>query len=255
MKKIILALLLLLIISMSAGAGILAYNNVSTDLTDDDKAYITKTLSDANQDLTILQYSDDFDTQIKTVQAIQKAIFKQTPEQKIIRLGTPREPKDLYDRGYALCGDRARFIHKTLSMLGYDVRYASIYDASNVDHPWQAIITTEKPKVTSHAMVEVKTSKGWMMIDSVSPWIGLMSNDNVLSLEEWHRAQDKKIASNFPWKKQEGQIYPLITKKFTYVFGLYSRHGQFYAPYMSVPDVSWPELFENIGPTLSSLQG
>ena len=33
-----------------------------------------------------------------------------------------------------------------------------------------------------------------------------------------------------------------FTVPFTFVFGLYSRHGQYFPPFMPFPDVNWRDL-------------
>ena len=37
----------------------------------------------------------------------------------------------------------------------------------------------------------------------------------------------------------------LFAGEFIFVFGLYSRHGNFYPPYNYVPDINWKELIQN----------
>jgi len=40
---------------------------------------------------------------------------------------------------------------------------------------------------------------------------------------------------------------PIIyAKPFTFVYGLYSRHGYFYPPYNVIPDVNYGELLQNV---------
>ena len=40
---------------------------------------------------------------------------------------------------------------------------------------------------------------------------------------------------------------PILGRPFTYLFGLYSRHGRFYPPYTPVPDLDWGQLGYNFG--------
>lgn len=224
-----------------AAIALLAKNNVPQHITEEDAAYIRKTIEDAGYDFESLGRSS-FAEEIKTVRAVQDAIIKQTPEQNLIPHRQSREPKDLYGRGYALCGDRSRFLHKALRFLGFEARYASLYDTSQISSPVLALLSTDKSKVRSHAMIEVKTSKGLMMVDSVTNWIGLGADETVYSFEEW---QNHPAKNQMQWAAQDGELYYLLNDDFTYIYGLYSRHGQFYPPYLPLPDINWAELTEN----------
>lgn len=39
---------------------------------------------------------------------------------------------------------------------------------------------------------------------------------------------------------------PIYAEGFTFMYGLYSRHGMFYPPYDKVPDINIPEFSQNI---------
>lgn len=221
---------------------LLTYNNVSRTVTPEDAIYIRNIIENAGYDWQEKPVST-FEEQIQTIKRVQDAILKQTPTQKLIPKGETREPRDLYRRDYALCGDRSRFIDKALRKFGMKTRYVSLYKTDVVSSPLQAILTSDKSKVRSHAMVEAKTDKGWIMIDSVTRWIGLDEGGNVYSLEDWknHPAQD-----SIKWDTdQDGEIYSLLKDDFTHIYGLYSRHGKFYPPFMAIPDINWREMLHN----------
>ena len=38
----------------------------------------------------------------------------------------------------------------------------------------------------------------------------------------------------------------IYEQPFTFVYGLYSRHGQFYPPYNFVPDINYDEFVNNV---------
>jgi hypothetical protein len=65
-----------------------------------------------------------------------------------------------------------------------------------------------------------------MLVDSNSRWIGLTS-DQAVALRHLHR--DKKL-SGAAWHNA-ARISPILASDFTYVIGLYSRHGRFYPPF------------------------
>lgn len=235
--KFILAGFLLL----CALVGLLAANNVSRAITLSDHNYIGKIVELGGYEWASLQNPQDFDSEIKTIRAVQDAILDKTPEQERIALGTPREPEDLYKLNHALCGDRSRFLDKALRMAGLESRFAYIYDTSAVRSPFWALLSTDRSKVTSHAAVEVKTEKGWMVVDSVSRWIALDDQGDVYSLEQIQNAPDGKTIA---W--EGGSMHPLLQGRFAYLYGLYSRHGRFYPPYTPIPDINWPEFMWNL---------
>lgn len=221
---------------------VLTYNNVSRDITSQDQQYIQSILAESGYELGTIENNHIFEDQIIAIRAVQDAILTQTPKQQIIPLGTSREPADLYKREGAFCGDRSRFMDKALRLAGFEVRYASIYETSKIKQPVLALLSRDKDKVRSHAMIEVKTQKGWMMVDSVTRWIALTKDGAVYSFEEW---QNTSKSQNMNWIEQPGNIYFILENDFTYIYGLYSRHGKFYPPYWPIPDVNWPELSTN----------
>jgi len=113
-----------------------------------------------------------------------------------------------------------------------------MYSTVETGSAWGALTT---PDTISHAITEVKTSRGWMVVDSKTRWAGLTADGRPLDLADVRdnpkQRWNAKVKSGLP------EIYGA---PFTYVYGLYSRHGRFYPPYDPVPDVNWVELTQNI---------
>lgn len=86
--------------------------------------------------------------------------------------------------------------------------------------------------VVSHAMTGVKTSRGWMLVDSNSAWMAVDRYGNPIDGEDIALGR----ASLLPQPKDLGSFFD---KPFVMVYGLYSRHGRFYPPYVPLPDVNW----------------
>lgn len=79
----------------------------------------------------------------------------------------------------------------------------------------------------SHALTEAKTAEGWVMVDSNTRWIG-----------------PPAISSQLP--------PAILARPHALIYGLYSRHGRFYWPYLPIPDVNWRELLYNLTPEASA---
>lgn len=222
--------------------GLFFVSNVSRDITEEDKIYVEKILQRSGYDVQNLENTNQFQKQISSIRAVQDSILNETPKQDFIAYGQSREPKDLMGRGGAHCGDRSRFLDKALRLLGYQTRYLSAYDTSNVSHPLFAL-AVKNTSATSHALLEVKTEKGWMLVDSVSRWIALTQEQKIYSAADWQKEESKE---NVLWDRaQSGKIYSVLENQFSYFYGLYSRHGKFYPPYVPVPDINWQEFVLN----------
>lgn len=213
--------------------------NVSTSITAEDAMYIRKILERSTTPET-LAYTEDFDKQIDIILTVQQASFNAAPEERVIPLGRPREPKNLYEAKHAYCSDHARTIDKTLRMLGFNARFVSIYAKEN-GHSFLSTITTASSaeRVHSHALVEVLTSKGWMIIDTRRRWISLTKDSTPVSLRD---LQHNGYA-HYQWSASFVEApWPLLMQDFYILYGFYSRHGQFYAPYTRyIPDIHWPD--------------
>ncbi len=179
-----------------------------------------------------------FTEQVGFIAAVQSKVLSTAALDAPIPLGRPRELSDLVQAGHGLCYDRSRAIETLLRVAGFEVRHAAVYSTARTHSALRSILT---PKVPSHSLSEVKTSRGWMAVDSNVPWIGLTSDGAPVGLAELPRPHERwnSLAKSSPT--------PILQKNFTWIYGLYSRHGNFYPPYNPVPDVNWLELSHNLG--------
>lgn len=220
-------------------AGVLAMNNVPVSLSDADIKSIPELLNAAGKPhLTRnIAVGRSFTDQAEIVSEVQAAVLAIAPKTDPIDFDRGREPQDLLELRYGLCYDRSRVIEKILTYVGLESRHVAIYSLKKASSTIAALLTA---RTSSHAVTEVLTQNGWMAIDPDIPWIGLTDDLEVLSIRKLQKAAGKK---NYKWsplaKKDFNDIFD---SKFTYVTGLYSRHGRFYAPYNSIPDINYPQL-------------
>jgi hypothetical protein len=219
-----------------------AIHNVGTAVTDEDRFYGAQILERAGYDAAPETFGDlnVFDNQIAAILAVQDAVLKATPIEKELAHGRSREPKDVLTEGMGICFDRSRTMEKILTSLGFENRHLAIY--STREHGTLRALMT--PGTASHALTEVKTSKGWILVDSNARWIGLDPQRNVHSVDDIQN-QDP-FATVWATEVPEPVSWRLFNQPFTYVIGLYSRHGGFFPPVTPVPDVNYRQLLQNI---------
>jgi transglutaminase-like putative cysteine protease len=213
----------------------LAYCEVSNEITAEDHAYITKYL-EAGQ-IHSLPSERGYGDEIRFLIHVQQVVQRISATSEGLPLGTPREPRDLYLARKGLCYDRSRVIEKILRSVGLRTRHISIYSTKNASSAFAALSTEQ---TASHAVSEVLTTKGWVVVDSNEPWLSIDGNGNPVSIGQIQTdVSDKRIVWSNP-------VFPDIYKNpFIYIYGLYSRHGNFYPPFNSVPDVNYKELLQN----------
>jgi len=237
-KTIIVALPLIMAIVAT-----LAYHNVPTHPTAEDREYGEMILAASGYGRSQNEFGDlsRFENQVRAVLAVQDAVLNSAPGSKSIPFNREREPKDLFTLKHGLCFDRSRVIEKMLANLGLVTLHASVCSTENRS----AISVLFTPSTQSHAVTEVKTERGWMIIDSNARWIGLTNDGDPVSLTQLRSYETRSLS----WTtKNKASINPIFLEDFVFIRGLYSRHGRFYPPFNSVPDVSYSQLMQNFLP-------
>jgi hypothetical protein len=211
----------------------------------EDQVYLQRFLQEWNITSTAAQAHASFDSEIAFLSTVQKNIFQSIRHEKI-------SPNDFGNVSYYFanrkgeCYDRAVLMEKILISYGFEFRHVFIYYSPMRGTNETKGIDFFKPGTLSHAMTEVKTSKGWMAIESNTDCIGLGLDGNVLSVRAIERIMKEKgtielktpCTSGLPfWKK-----YP----NFNYAYGVYSRHGMFLKPHLPVPGYNLRMLLYNI---------
>ena len=198
-----------------------ALTHVSSRITAVDAVIFRSTLklSQPDHDLS-------FDEQIALIRKAQVLILGQAPVGVPIPDYQSREPIDLIRNQSGLCYDRSRTYDKLFTWLGMPARHLYILylkdDKTGLQlSPWQAMLTKG---TATHAVTEVKTKKGWMLVDSNSPWIALTRDGEPVDGRGLLAHAD-----------QFGDMPDYFKMPFISVPGMYSRRGQFYRPYIPYP--------------------
>lgn len=206
----------LLIIGLSS---LIYVKNVSVTLSPADIATLESiSLRKPAQTLT-------FDQEISLIRLAQKKIFKLAPLGEAIPNDQPREITDLLKYGSGLCYDRSRSLDKTFSYLGFKSRHVFLLFKGNRSF-FSAIFQKYQG---SHAVTEVKTSRGWMFVDSNTPWIAITRSGEVVNADDvWKRFDEFDNPPEY------------LKANWWAIRGLYSRGGRKYSPYIPFPELNWP---------------
>jgi len=214
-------------------AFVLSYHAVDNSLTEEDRQYIPVYLSE----VVPLPENPTYRDELTFIVSVQNSVLNIAPRNDGLPFGQKREPKELYAAKTGLCFDRSRVIEKILRYSGFETRHVSIYSKEKTGSTIKSLIT---PGVSSHAVTEVLTKNGWLIVDSNEPWVSTDTNIRPVSIENIQLSIENSV--HIKWGKEPNNIY---LKPFTFVFGLYSRHGHFYPPYNFVPDINYGEIIQN----------
>lgn len=221
--------------------GFLWWAQTSDKITTTDKKYIVKILEYSHIKPPLLSASEmSYMQQIHFIREAQHAVLAIAPTLEAIPFYHLREPKNLYQLKLGFCFDRSRSIEKALRAYGFKTLHIALYSTTETHSKLTSLLT---PAIPSHAISEVLTKKGWLVLDSNSPWISLTTNNTPISI-----AKIQKTHARLNWKypiKKVGDRYMYI-QDFTYVVGLYSRTGKLFPPYPApFPNINWKEFTYN----------
>jgi hypothetical protein len=233
MKKKILKFIFLFL--FLTGLITLSIHNVRKTITPQDMEVILQITDSLAIDKTKL--NEDYAYQIQTIDAVQKLVLNLIePSATGIPLGEEREPVDVVEFQEGQCFDRSRLLEKVFIFYGLKIRHLSIYYHPEYKSLLKILMSRN---VYSHAATEVKTMKGWLIIDSNSAWNSLSISDNPIAYKKLHgqKLKQEPVKILKPYYLENGKV----------IYGLYSRHGQFYPPFNRIPDFNIRELFYNFG--------
>lgn len=203
-------------------SGLLFITNVSTSLSVVD---VTSLESEA-LNLDELPRPVNYDDEIRTIRIVQSRLFAKVPFGQGIPDYEPREPTALLKYGRGMCYDRSRTLEKAYTYLGFKVRHVFLLYRKE-SSLFSALLSRGHP---SHAVTEVKTSRGWLYVDSNLPWIAI------------NRAGDPVGAGGI-WKQfdQLENAPEYVRGPWWAIRGLYSRKGAFYEPFFPLPQLNWKD--------------
>lgn len=227
--KLLAGVLLILLVNVLAGFA----TNVPTHLSDEDKLVFEQTYAhykDAKNGVSP-------EVEFNIIEDLQRAVLKKVPFGPGIPGYSEREPADVLKRDTGLCYDRSRLFDKLFAWAGFETRHVYILYKPSVGERYSLPLWVAffMPQSESHAVTEVKTSKGWVLVDSNDTWISVNRQGAVVNADQiWRRSADfDKIPDYF-------------SKPFWAIRGLYSRRGHLYRPYLPYPQFNWSDFFHHL---------
>lgn len=175
------------------------------------------------------------EAEIQLVREIQRVVLQKIPFGPGIPEYSAREPADVLKRDTGLCYDRSRLFDKLYLWAGFETRHVYILYRSAASEKYfeSLLISFFMPRSESHAVTEVKTSRGWVLVDSNDAWISVNRNGGIVSIDHiWRHGADFD------------QIPDYFLRPFWAIRGLYSRRGHLYRPYFPYPQLNWRVFFQ-----------
>lgn len=209
---------------------LLAANGVDTTVTADDRKIISALDVD-----DICESTDSFDAELNCIETVQSTVFDTYPDTSdaFVKGETNHDVRDYDERGFGSCYDRAKLLEQTLRHYGFEVRRVALYQRQS--SPLGYLM----PGINSHALSEVKTSRGWMALESIEPLLGIDEQGQLYTIGDIRdgledgRIDDATFGTAIPDDFFDGG--------FIYVYGVYSRHGYFFEPHLPVPEIDWSQ--------------
>jgi hypothetical protein len=229
---------------------LLVCNSKSVITTAEDKRFIQAFTREWQVDSSAERIHESFNNEVEFIAATQKAVLSSIKHEEVDR-GAFGDLSFYYKNRKGFCYDRAVLMEKFFSYYGFPFRHVYLYFGEKGKEP--GLVNLFKKSNPSHALLEVKTKNGWMAVGTNADWIGLTNQGHLLDVKtlqdalqlgELHLKNQPLMGSCFWYAKG---------KDFSYVYGLYSRHGGFFkntsnrmmSLFSIFPDYHLPSLFSN----------
>jgi hypothetical protein len=145
-----------------------------------------------------------------------------------------------YEQRRGECYDRAVLLEKLLEYTHFQYRHIFAYYRN--DNSACTFMDFLKKGTESHALTEIKTKDGWMVVGTNADWIGVDNKGRLLSLRDVQKLVEETHTVNLKQKPTMGTDFWELHPKFKYVYGVYSRKGEFLKPNIRIPQINFSML-------------
>lgn len=201
------------------------YNNQHISINNSDRYYLELFLQKWHIAQTPQTVHRSFDNELNFISTIQDSVQSEMQLVKIPHqyFGNVRF---YYENHKGFCYDRAILLEKLLNYYNFSFRHVYIYFGTNGSPA--TFIDFFKKKRPSHAALEVLTRRGWMAVGTNANWLGLTANNQLLTFGQLRERLNQGILK---FRKMVTLGVPFWNEnntKFRFIYGLYSRHGDFF---------------------------
>jgi hypothetical protein len=199
--------------------------SVYPSINSEDKKYIQAFVSDWKLPVNVDSVHNSFENEVAFITKVQDSVIY-TIHQEEIPHKFFGSVSYYYNNRKGFCYDRAVLMEKIFSYYHFSFRHAYIYFGN--DSTKVGVDDFFKRRLASHGVVEVKTKKGWMTVETIANWIGLDKDNQVLDLS---KLRNELSGGTFSFTRNitAGNCFWIEHGiHFKFIYGLYSRHGDFF---------------------------
>lgn len=185
---------------------------------------------------TCTQTNQSFDKELECIKEVQSYYHKRSQNFDCSKSEERRTIDWAFNNKSGCCFDIARLIASTLEYFGFEIRHASLHQMK-IPFPVNYLLPTK-----SHAVVEVRTSQGWILVGSTSKFIGIDKSGKLYTAKSLRPEIMNNRMDQFNGFRPENYF----NGNYSVAYGLYSRHGLLYEPYVKYfPDIDWKQFSYN----------
>jgi hypothetical protein len=199
-----------------------------------DRQYIARFMQSWGMTATPDQVHASFQSEMAFLSLLQKNVFEAITHGKISpdKFGNVAE---YFTNRTGECYDRTVLLEKIIDVYGFDFRHVYIYYAPSRGHGETKVVDFFRKSTLSHALTEVHTAHGWMAIESNTDCVGLDRSGNLLTVKDIEKELKRTGAVDLAQPCSQGLPFWKKYPNFNYIYGVYSRHGQFLRPHLPLP--------------------
>lgn len=193
----------------------------------EDRQYISLFLKEWNISSSPSDVHKDFESEYAFISRVQDSVVGKICHAYVSTEGVG-SVKKYYDQRQGYCYDRAVLLEKFFLYYGFTIRHVFIY--FNPDNTLPDRSDFFSKDLLSHAMLEVKTKKGWITVGTSCNWLGIQDNGELLTTHDLrNRLADGTLSLAKKGNKGIAFFDSLKSReRFKILYGVYSRHGNFF---------------------------
>lgn len=222
---------------------LLLLSNKTLTLSIQDKAYIDSFRREWNMHETPQTVHKDFQSEYLFIEKLEHSVLNEICHKEISH-SMFGNMSYYFKEKMGFCYDRAVLMEKVFLYYGFPFRHIFIYYPSEKDKD-PGLYDFFRKSTESHAVLEVKTKNGWMLMDSNSDWIGLSKNGKPFTIKDLRADLYDNGKIDLKEEYTNGVPFWKEHPKFNYVYGFYSRNGSFFSPHIGLPEVNLRMLLYN----------